>query len=408
MNDIRLETEQALIGGLLSSPKHLVDVSSTVKVDDFKCDFARRAYGAMLSTWKSGKEIDYISLVNIDSTISSYLAVSIDKAAINPTRCALDVSVAAKADRVNEGVERIAREKSITSKLDGLLSLYQQEMFVDRKNPDVKSVVKRFSETVKTNKKRGSIGVSTGFSFMDDLYIQYVPGHIWTMGAYTSVGKTAMMTQKLRNLLQSNKNPRIVIISTEMTEEQMIGRIIANFTAIPSVKILSGNLTGPEEIEVAKCEKFLATKNLTVYDDVYTLGEIETVFRKAELKGGVDIGFIDYVQNCQVPEAKSEYQEQSTLAKRIQKLAKDVRSTIVCLSQVSNDVGRGNTNNLELKGAGEWAAVSDVGVMLYRCKENKYMIKYSIKKNRHGQLHDESFLYTNNWTRLDAQGKTEE
>jgi replicative DNA helicase len=243
---------------------------------------------------------------------------------------------------------------------------------------------------------------------MDDLYIQYVPGHIWTIGAYTSVGKTAVMTQKLRNLLHSNKNPRIVIISTEMTEEQMIGRIIANFTAIPSVKILSGNLTGPEEIEVAKCEKFIATKNLTVYDDVYTLGEIETVFRKAELKGGVDIGFIDYVQNCQVPEAKSEYQEQSTLAKRIQKLAKDVRATIVCLSQVSNDVGRGNTNNLELKGAGEWAAVSDVGVMLYRGKENKYMMKYSIKKNRHGQLHDEAFLYTNNWTRLEAQGKTEE
>jgi replicative DNA helicase len=399
VNDIRIETEQALIGGLLSSPKHL---------DDFKSDFARRAYGAMLSTWKVGKEIDYISLVNLDGTISSYLAGSIDKAAINPTRCALDVSVAAKADRINAGVERIAREKSVTSKLDGMLSLYQQEMFVDRKIPDVNAVVKRFSESIKINKKRGSMGVSTGFRFLDDLYIQYVPGHIWVIGAYTSVGKTAFMTQKLRNLLQNKNNPRIVIISTEMTEEQMVGRIVANFTGVPSVKILSGSLTASEEVEVEKCLRFISTKNLTVYDDVYTLGEIEAVFRKAELKGGVDVGFIDYVQNCQVPEAKSEYQEQSTLAKRVQKLAKDVRATIVCLSQVSNDVGRGNTSNLELKGAGEWAAVADIGIMLYRRKENKYLIKYSIKKNRHGQLHDEAFIYTSNWTRLEAQGKAED
>jgi replicative DNA helicase len=216
------------------------------------------------------------------------------------------------------------------------------------------------------------------------------------------------MTQKLRNLLQNKNNPRIVIISTEMTEEQMVGRIVANFTGVPSVKILSGSLTASEEVEVEKCLRFISTKNLTVYDDVYTLGEIEAVFRKAELKGGVDVGFIDYVQNCQVPEAKSEYQEQSTLAKRVQKLAKDVRATIVCLSQVSNDVGRGNTSNLELKGAGEWAAVADIGIMLYRRKENKYLIKYSIKKNRHGQLHDEAFIYTSNWTRLEAQGKAED
>lgn len=408
MISAREETEQALIGGLLISPKGLVDVAGILNVDDFVCVSAKKAYGAMLAVWKSGEKIDYISVLDGDKSLSSYLIDSTNNAAANVKRCAAAVSSYAKAGRVNDGVQGILSESNVTKKLDKLLSLYQQEMFVDRKAPGVKDVISRFSETVRENKKRGSMGVSTGFKFLDDIYVQYVPGQLWTIGAYTSVGKTAMMVQLICNLLWNDKNPHSVIVSTEMTEEQLTSRILSNFTGIPSQRILSGNIYQGEEEPLDKCKAFVAEKRLTIYDDIYTLGDIETVFRKAELQGGVDIGWIDYVQNCQVPDAASPYQEQSTLAKRLQKLAKDVRATTVCLSQVSNDVGRGNTNNLELKGAGEWAAVSDLGIMLYRDKANKYLIKYAIKKNRHGPLHDEAFLYTHNFSKLEPQGKIED
>lgn len=408
MSNVRAETEQALIGGLLVSPKGLVDVAGILNVSDFSCVSACKAYSTMLAIWKSGEKIDYISVLNGDKTLSSYLIDATNNIAADTRRCAINISTTAKADRLNDGLKRIEQEQSVAKKLDSMLSLYQDEMFVDRKAPGVKDVLSRLTKTISENKQRGSMGISTGFSFLDDIYVQYVPGHLWTLGAYTSVGKTAMMTQLLCNLLRNEKNPHSVVISTEMTEEQMMGRIIANFTGVPSPRILSGNLYQGEDEPVEKCQKWLATKNLTIYDDVYTLGEIETVFRKAELQAGIDVGWIDYVQNCQVPDAVSSYQEQSTLAKRLQKLAKDVRATTICLSQVSNDVGRGNTNNLELKGAGEWAAVSDLGIMLYRNKNNKYVIKFSIKKNRHGQLHDESFLYTHNWTKLEPQGNEDD
>ena len=120
------------------------------------------------------------------------------------------------------------------------------------------------------------------------------------------------------------------------------------------------------------------------------------------MQGGVDVGFIDYVQNCSVPTAKSEYQEGSQLAKGLQRLAKDVRATIVCLSQVSNDVGRGNSSQFELKGAGEWAAVSDVGIMLTRGQNNKCTLKYAVDKNRHGPLHQHKMAYIDHFTRIEA------
>ena len=111
--------------------------------------------------------------------------------------------------------------------------------------------------------------------------------------------------------------------------------------------------------------------------------------------------FIDYVQNCKWAEAKSQYQEQSEMAKRLQALAKDVRATIICLSQVSNEVGRGGTDQLELKGAGEWAAVSDMSVMLKRNSKEKYQLKYMVKKNRHGALDECVMEFKNDFTRLE-------
>ncbi len=403
MNNARTEIEQAFIGGLLQSPKQIVDIADKVALGDFNCDMAKKTYANIITTYKAGGSVDPVTVMNGDMSLATYITVATDKGfAPSVKQYARKISAYAKAGRVNTDCQEIIKEPKVANKLDRLLSLYQREMFIDRKAPGIKEVLKRFNGTVQANRQRGSMGISTGFRFLDELYIQYIPGHVWTIGAFTSVGKTAMMIQKICNLLSSDRGVRIVIMSTEMTEEQMIARILSNFTGVPSPIILSGKYRHGEEEHVEAAKALLANQHLTIYDDIYTLGEIETAFRKAELQGGLDIGFIDYVQNCQVPEAASSYQEQSTLAKRIQKLAKDTRSTIVCLSQVSNDVARGNTDNLELKGAGEWAAVSDLGIMLMKSKNNKFEMKYAVKKNRHGKLHDHIFEYKNEFSRLEA------
>jgi replicative DNA helicase len=288
--------------------------------------------------------------------------------------------------------------------LDDLMAIYRAEMQAGRKMPEISEVLKRVDEIVNKNAKRGVLGIRTGFETLDKVYARFIPGHIWTVGGFTSVGKTATMVQMVCNALSAPEQPSIVIISTEMTEEQVVGRIVSNFTGVPSFRILAGKYHDAEEADtVEKCKARLATMPLAIYDDIYRLGEIETAFHKADLRGGVQLGVIDYVQNCRWPEAKSQYQEQSEMAKRFQALAKDVRCTLVCLSQVSNDVGRGNTDQLELKGAGEWAAVSDYGVMLSRHKTEKHRLKFDLKKNRHGALTEFELEYKNDYTKLEVK-----
>lgn len=403
MGDVIAETEKALVGAMLLSEKKLHEVLEVVKIEDFATVSGAKSFGLIADLWMKKRKIDIISVANGDPSLIEYLAGSTSGAyAPAALEYAWAISKAGRSRRIKNGLTKIISGPAKPElMLEDLLALYQREMATGKKSPDIGSVLNRFDNHVSGNLQKGSMGFQTGFRFLHDLYVQYVPGHIWSVGGYTSVGKTAVMIQKICNLIVRDKSPSILVISTEMTEEQVIARIIANLSGIHAYRILSGKFRDQDEEGTAERYKsLLKGVKLAIYDDVYTLGDIEAAFRKADLRGGVDIGFIDYVQNVRLPETKSQYQEQSEIAKRLQSLAKDVRATIICLSQLSNSVARGDTDQFELKGSGEWAAVSDVGVILERHKTEKHRLRYTIKKNRHGALGEQELEYKMDFTKL--------
>lgn len=394
-------TEKALIGAILLSPDKLVNISSIVKPEDFFSEDAQQAYLCCLSLWQRKKTVDLVTVASECPEIASFLAQSTEGIPLGAVDYAKKIAESATTRRLNKSLADIlASKESPQNRLQSVLALYQKEMYLDAKSPDMSDVMDRFNDYVSQNKKKGALGISVGFDFMADKYIQYEPGHIWLMGAYTSVGKTAMMIQKLCKQIVKENCPRIVVISTEMTEQQMISRLIANLSGVHSYRVLSGKYRHGEEEHIAQWSRLLRSKPIQIYDSVHKVGDIETIFRRADLQGGVDIGFIDYVQNCSNPGITGEREQYSDMARRFQAMAKDVSCTLICLSQVSNDVGRGNTDQLEYKGAGEWAAVADVGVHLQRSKEDKKRLRYNIKKNRHGALAECIFEYRQDFTKL--------
>jgi len=405
MTNTCTQLETSLIGSMLVSPNKIISIADKIKVTDFTDQKAQKAYTAIMAMWQGKRTVDLSMVAAAHPELTMFLADSVNQSSFGIADLAYEISSRAQIRRIKTGLEAaskmIGQPKEI---LGSIMDLYRHEMIVDKKDPGIGAVVSRVSKLISKNKRAGRVGFSTGFDIHERLYFRYLPGHIWTMGGFTSVGKTAVMVQKICNMLTSGEGARVVIISTEMTEEQVVARIISNFTGIHSMRILSGNFrSAEEEDEVEKIKTSLKGSPLTIYDDIYQLTDIELALRKAELQGGIDVVFIDYVQNCKWSEAKSQYQEQSEMAKRLQALAKDVRATIICLSQVSNDVGRGNTDQLELKGAGEWAAVSDMSVMLTRHKTEKHRLKYSIKKNRHGALGECEFEYKDEYTRVEEK-----
>ena len=397
------QLETSLVGSMLVSPEKIIHIADKVKVTDFTDAKAQKAYTAIMAMWQGKKSVDLALVASANPELTMFLAGAINQSSPGIIDLAYEISSRAQVRRIKTGLEAAVKMVAQPEEILGsIMDLYRHEMVIGKKDPSISAVVSRVSHLISKNKRAGRVGFSTGFGIHEKLYFRYLPGHIWTMGGFTSVGKTAVMVQKICNMLTSGEGAKIVIISTEMTEEQVVARIISNFTGIHSMRILSGNFRDAEEEDaVERLKKSLKESPLTIYDDIYQLTDIELALRKAELQGGVDVVFIDYVQNCKWAEAKSQYQEQSEMAKRLQALAKDVRATIICLSQVSNEVGRGGTDQLELKGAGEWAAVSDMSVMLKRNSKEKYQLKYMVKKNRHGALDECVMEFKNDFTRLE-------
>ena len=407
MSDI----EQALIGRLIKEPDQLAKIDGKISEKDFFDINARIAYGAILELWRSKRSIDIIILR--EATRGTQMSL---EWLVNATDLVLNADITSYADiirkkatvaRINGGLRRIGcmQSEEPAEILKQIAALHDAENGKACKESHIVSVLDRFRSEVDENEARGHVGLGSGYGFFNQCHITYQPGHIWIIGAFTSVGKTAFATDMLARFYEQNhKDSVVAFISTEMTSSQMISRYLSNRTGINSKLIHMNKMCKENKARVARESSSLLEKTFYLHDDISEISEIESALRKIRLQEGkLDLVFIDYLQNCQIAHAKSEYAAMSELAKRVQKLGKDLGCTIVCLSQLSNDEAIEDKGILRFKGAGEFAAVADIGIKLARRRDLPQRILCDVRKNRHGPLCRQVLDFVDNWTRLEEK-----
>jgi len=395
--------EKNIIGAIINKPDSLVDIIGKIQPDDFDDKSAGVAFHGLCEMWESEKHIDLVTIITHLGGSADPVwfaeATSLFTSSSGVLAYVDEVIEKATAKRVTRLIAETLNE-SIDSRdmLSKIATIYDSESGAKSKDSSISSAMKRFDRSVEYAKKHG-FGVDTGLSIFERCQIRYTPSHIWVMGGFTSVGKTATLTEMISRIDKTVH--KVAVISTEMTTDQMIGRILANKTGFASNVIMSGNLYGRNAPRLDSAKKILASENLHIFDDVHEISAIETSLIKLSLQGGIDVVFLDYLQNCSVDGAKSEYQEMSILAKRLQKLAKKIKATIICLSQVSNSAAKDDNGILQFKGAGEFSAVADVGIMLKKGKEDTSHVLLDVAKHRHGKKGKQVLRYMDGWTRLE-------
>jgi hypothetical protein len=120
---------------------------------------------------------------------------------------------------------------------------------------------------------------------------------------------------------------------------------------------------------------------LNIYDvsDYYKIEEIE----KYVIKYKPDIIFIDFIQILEMP-WNSEYEKISSWIRRLQRLWIDTWTTIIYLSQISNEsIKEKNILDINLKWSWSLIASSDYVFIIKKWNVN-WEIIYWLKKNKHG------------------------
>ncbi len=417
--------ESGLIRAAVKRPESWPELSGIVKPRHFQQAEAMRAWVAIGENWRADIAADelfasaYIALGDERAKAWFFDAAQEDPFTMSPAAAedaARRVAEAAFVRRLGADLRALAEKTRDDAHCDraGLLrdlsDLYRLASTdgEQRRDNTIAAAVGRFTETQRQNRERGSVGMRTGFTLLQDDGIEYQPGHLWVVGGKTSVGKSAWMIEALCRFFRLNQDRRAVIFSTEMTETQNVARLLANSTGYAANVIASGNML-PQHAEHVEAEKaVLAARKLHIETMPRALADIAAVCRRLNMsEGGLDMVWIDFIQNVTTP-SKDDYSRMSDIARSLQALALELECCIVCLSQLSNQAAREEHDNLEFKGAGEIAAACDVGVFLKRAKQDRTQLLFEVKKNRHGRCGMYRLQFADGYTRIEEITRVED
>ena len=192
----------------------------------------------------------------------------------------------------------------------------------------------------------GLTGVPTGYHKLDDITSGWQASDLVIIAGRPAMGKTSFALSLAKNIAADYKIP-MAFFSLEMSNVQLVNRLLSNVCEIEGTKILNGQLQPEEWAMLDKRVTHLMGAPLYV-DDTPGLSvfELRTKARRLVREHGVKLIMIDYLQlmNANGMRFSSRQEEVSTISRSLKSLAKELDIPILALSQLNRGVeSRDNT-----------------------------------------------------------------
>ena len=310
-----------------------------------------------------------------------------------------------------------------------LFELSQRNMKKDYTQID--PVIRNAIEVIQkaAENKDGLTGVPTGYHKLDDITSGWQPSDLVIIAGRPAMGKTSFALSMAKNIAADYHVP-MAFFSLEMSNVQLVNRLISNCCEIQGSKILNGQLQPDEWERLDKRLNSLLGAPLYV-DDTPGLSvfELRTKARRLVREHGVKIIMIDYLQlmNANGMRFSSRQEEVSTISRSLKGLAKELNVPILALSQLNRGVE--NREGLEgkrpqlsdLRESGAIEQDADMVIFVHRPEyyhiiEDDHgnnlrgMAQIIIAKHRKGATGDVLLTFRGEFTRFEnpEDGKLEE
>lgn len=205
-------------------------------------------------------------------------------------------------------------------------------------NPVIREAIDLMAEAAK--RTDGLSGVQTGFKDLDKITSGWQNSDLIIIAARPAMGKTAFVLSMAKNMAV-NYNTPVAVFSLEMSNVQLVNRLIINITEIPGEKIKSGQLHQYEWQQLDQKVKPLYDAPIYI-DDTPSLSvfELRTKARRLVKEHKVKCVIIDYLQlmNASGMSFGSREQEVSIISRSLKGLAKELNIPIIALSQLNRSV----------------------------------------------------------------------
>ncbi len=202
------------------------------------------------------------------------------------------------------------------------------------------------------------------------------------------VGKTTFALQVAENI--ASKGVPVAIISLEMSETQVIQKIIARKSRINSYKMRLGTLETSDLEKIGEISAEVATLPIHLTTKARTIQQIEATARKLKNKNNLGLLIIDYIQLIKNKgKFNSREQEVADITRTLKLLSLELKIPIIGLCQLNRNATRQEPLLSDLRESGAIEQDADNVLFLYQENDSESdMIDITVKvaKQRAGGI----------------------
>jgi replicative DNA helicase len=410
-----LDSEKALLGSIILRPESMNEIIDLIRDTCFYSERHRIIFRAMLELFNKSQPIDLLSLSSRlrekgmleQAGGASYLTelVHIVPSASNIKHYAEIVHkkyMMRNLIEASEFISGLGFEEA--SELDDILERAEKKIYEVtnfsgfHKYVELKDALGEAWERLdRLHKSKDEIrGVPTGFRDLDNRLAGLQKSDLIILAARPSMGKTAFALDIARNAAIRHGVP-VGIFSLEMSNQQLVDRMLAAESRVDAWKLRTGKLSLEEEFERIRDTLDPLSRAPIYVDDQpgNNILKMRSVARRLKADKNLGLIIVDYLQ-LMLPSQSRSYdsmvQQVTEISRSLKNLARELDVPVLAISQLSRAVEqRGGKPRLsDLRDSGSIEQDADVVMFIHR--DDKYnenstkpnIAEILIEKHRNG------------------------
>jgi replicative DNA helicase len=427
-----IEGEQAVLGGLLLSPRAFDQVADVITEADFYREDHRLIFRAISELSDKGRPCD---AVTVTEWFESHGVVDQVDGGAYVSQLASNTPSAANVRAYAE----IVREKSVLRQLidvgaeitsdafssDGrdsreLLEVAEQKVFAIADQgmrsgstfiPIQQAIKISIEKLQELAEHEGDItGIPTGFRDFDEKTAGLQDSDLIIVAGRPSMGKTTL-AMNIAESAAIKHEVAVAIFSMEMSAEQLVRRMFSSLGQIDQNKLRNGKLDDLDWPKLTSAMNLLHKSRIFI-DETPSLSPAELRARARRLKREHDIGLIvvDYLQLMAVPGTReNRATEIAEISRSLKAIAKELHLPVIALSQLNRALEqRPNKRPVmaDLRESGSIEQDADLIVFIYREEvynpdtPEKGKAEIIIGKHRNGPTGTVVLTFQGHWLRF--------
>jgi len=184
--------------------------------------------------------------------------------------------------------------------------------------------------------KRGEIsGIELGYGVLRRVVL-LEPVDLMVIGARPAMGKTAFaISTAVKCAFQQQL--KVALFALEMSNEQVMRRIIANVACVDSNKIKYGECNNYELSKIDKVQEAPELSNIHIFEGAHNIKQIISEVTRLKATSGVDLVIVDYLQKITPMKESSRFDIVSSASNGLKSMAQSMRVPVLALAQLSRD-----------------------------------------------------------------------